>query len=515
MRHTSSPAPAAETREGGPTAQGLGAGPVFHVLGGLSYGGNETLCYQLMLRLPGRERLLLNLGQDGELRPKFEALVGIQLFEVPYRRNGRIRFVWEVLCLLRRFRPRAVIVYPFGLHVLVGLAARLAGVQRILVSGGNPVPPDPKRRRQWRWILWASALLHTPIVSCSSYVDQEFRRLTRFVPRGSIAIYSGIDGEVRTRAQAARAARTDPSPVIGMVARLDAIKDQATLIRAMVDVHRAYPTAQLWIVGEGDQRGRLEQLAAQLGLEAAIQFLGRRGDIPELLGQMDLLAFSTTRDEGLGMAITEALTAGLPVIASDVPACREALMDGRAGISFRQATLRRWPLPSPRCSMTRTREHSGPSVRRKPHPSIRPSAASSGGALALKVRDERATTSGSGRGRHRPRYMERNAISLLDGGSRWGFLQGGLELRPAALGRRRLLWNLGTLLKTGRWGGYQYSEGFFERLFAQVGDSGRRAPQPFPTDPPTGLRGPRELLHRRDPQAELRGLRVGTRLHAG
>ena len=332
MTRTSSPAPVPETKEGGPTAQGLDAGLVFHVLGGLSYGGNEALCYQLMLRLPGRVRVLLNLGQDGELRPKFEALAGFQLFEVPYRRNARIRFVWEVWRLLRRFRPRAVIVYPFGLHVLVGLAARLAGVQRILVSGGNPVPPDPKRRRQWRWILWASAFLQTPIVSCSYYVEREFRRLTRFVPRGSVAIYSGIDGEVRSRAQAARAARTEPSPVIGMVARLDAIKDQATLIRAMVDVHRAHPRAQLWIVGEGDRRPQLDRLTAELGLTATVRFLGRRGDIPELLGQMDLLAFSTTRDEGLGMAITEALTAGVPVIASDVPACREALMDGRAGV---------------------------------------------------------------------------------------------------------------------------------------------------------------------------------------
>ena len=79
---------------------------------------------------------------------------------------------------------------------------------------------------------------------------------------------------------------------------------------------------------------------------------------------------------------------------------------------------------------------------------------------------------------------------LLSAAVAAGFLQGGLGLCPAALGRRRLLWNLGTLLKTGRWGGYQYSEAFLERLFAQAGAlDDTEILSHFPLLPPPGFAG--------------------------
>jgi glycosyltransferase involved in cell wall biosynthesis len=56
-----------------------------------------------------------------------------------------------------------------------------------------------------------------------------------------------------------------------------------------------------------------------------------RKDVAELIGQMHLFAFSTTPDEGLGIALIEAMAAGVPVIASDVGACREVLDNGRLG----------------------------------------------------------------------------------------------------------------------------------------------------------------------------------------
>jgi glycosyltransferase involved in cell wall biosynthesis len=120
--------------------------------------------------------------------------------------------------------------------------------------------------------------------------------------------------------------------VIGMVARLDAIKDHETLLGAYRLLHRQIPDSELWIIGDGALRGSLEERAIQYGIAASTRFFGNRTDIPELLGQMDVYAFSTTRDEGFGIALIEAMAAGVPVVATDVPACREVLAGGEAGV---------------------------------------------------------------------------------------------------------------------------------------------------------------------------------------
>ena len=57
-----------------------------------------------------------------------------------------------------------------------------------------------------------------------------------------------------------------------------------------------------------------------------------RSDIPKLLANADIFALSTTAEEGFGIVLIEAMAAGLPIIATDVPACREVLDNGKAGI---------------------------------------------------------------------------------------------------------------------------------------------------------------------------------------
>jgi len=102
-------------------------------------------------------------------------------------------------------------------------------------------------------------------------------------------------------------------------------------LRAMPEVLRCVPDAQVWLVGDGSRRAELTSLSLSLGLGGVVEFLGTRRDVPQLLGWSDLFVFSTTGAEGLGTVLIEALAAELPVVATDVPACREVLDGGLWG----------------------------------------------------------------------------------------------------------------------------------------------------------------------------------------
>jgi glycosyltransferase involved in cell wall biosynthesis len=308
---------------------------VGHILNGLPRAGNENLCFQLIRHAPaGVRQVLFNLNPPkSEMKEQFLSIPGLTLVERPYTRDTRVSFMLGMISDVKKYGLDGVIIYPFGVHVLVASAVKLAGVHRVIVHAGNPPPADGSRRLLWKRILMASRLLRTPIKSCSAMVDRELRALYSPLPDGSEPVLNGVEVEaIEAMAASERAGKPPGSPrVIGMVARLDAIKDHDTLVRAFARVREQEDNLELWLIGEGSRRGALTSLVDELGIRTSVRFLGERSDVHRLLGQMDLFVFSTTRDEGFGIALAEAMAARVPIVASDVPACREVLQGGEAG----------------------------------------------------------------------------------------------------------------------------------------------------------------------------------------
>lgn len=154
--------------------------------------------------------------------------------------------------------------------------------------------------------------------------------------RELLSIPNGIYGEKFQRAnQAARVSLLQElglpadSRVIGTVGRLAAVKDQATLVRALRSLRRAIP-AVLVIVGDGPMREPLAALVAEEGLDAAVRLLGDRGDVAGLLAGFEVFALSST-SEGYSIALLEAAMSGLPIVATDVGGNHEIVRDRVAG----------------------------------------------------------------------------------------------------------------------------------------------------------------------------------------
>jgi glycosyltransferase involved in cell wall biosynthesis len=136
-------------------------------------------------------------------------------------------------------------------------------------------------------------------------------------PQRISVIRSGIDFRRFDEAQAGTARRElglGEAIVIGIVAQLTEEKDHATLLRAFAQVARAEPKARLVIVGSGACEAELKRQAHALDLNGVI-FAGYRDDIANLLGAFDVFVLSS-RHEGLGTSIMDAMYVGLPVVAT-------------------------------------------------------------------------------------------------------------------------------------------------------------------------------------------------------
>lgn len=300
---------------------------VVHVLNGLRFGGNESLCLQLLRHAPpGVRSVLVNIDPSRtEMSGLFSEIPALEVMNVAYKSGDKTGFVLRLATALERVEPAAMLTYPFGQHTLTSVAGRIAGCRRLGVHAGNPPPPegDP-RRRIWSAIVATSVVVDSPIWFCSLSVERAFKTLGVPLPPRSKTIWNGTDVK-QIAERAAASAGVHERPVVGMIARLNEIKDQATLVRAIALVRDSGTEVELWLVGDGEQRPALEALARELKVDDSVRFWGERSDVPELLGQMDIFAFSTTADEGFGIAIIEAMASRRPVVATDVPACREVL----------------------------------------------------------------------------------------------------------------------------------------------------------------------------------------------
>lgn len=292
------------------------------------------------LGVPGHEQEVFVLHRTpADLTPEIRRLARWYGESDLFDQRGWRKFwrtVREVRAVCRQRRPDLVIGWFTGFATWIALGARWGNGQaaRLLVHCGNP--PSPGRKSRWlaRLQMWPTWLVGGRCACCSDYV----RDLYWGIPGLPRALFSTVyncarTASVRAAAAAARAARGGGAlPPTGiMVATLEAHKDHASLLRALPEILAARPDFQLLLAGDGSLRPTLEALARELGVAASVSFLGARRDVPQWLGRADLFVFSTTAQEGFGSVLLEAMAAGLPIVATDCPACRELLAGGRYG----------------------------------------------------------------------------------------------------------------------------------------------------------------------------------------
>lgn len=120
------------------------------------------------------------------------------------------------------------------------------------------------------------------------------------------------------------------APLVLYTGRLHAMKGLDDLIEAWSTVARQFPTARLWLVGDGPERGRLLARISDAGLVGKVTIVGPFDDVEDFLQAADVFALPSL-EEGMSLALLEAMAGGLPAIASDIPANRQIITDADDG----------------------------------------------------------------------------------------------------------------------------------------------------------------------------------------
>ena len=171
------------------------------------------------------------------------------------------------------------------------------------------------------------------IICISDAVKQSMLEVTGDNNKNITVIPNGIDSDRFHNAQSINKfsiGSSEPEKkVILMVGRFSYQKDQATIIRAISLLPQ---NVELWLAGYGDTEEMLSNLATELNISNRVHLLGMRSDVPNLLKASDIVVQSS-HIEGFGLAAVEAMAAGKPIIATDIPGLRDVV--NGAGMLFK------------------------------------------------------------------------------------------------------------------------------------------------------------------------------------
>jgi len=125
--------------------------------------------------------------------------------------------------------------------------------------------------------------------------------------------------------------KNDNKFVFLTVGRLVLVKNIGLQIEAMAEIIKEYPTAELWIVGDGPEKSNLKSKISNLKLENSVKLLGWQDKLEEFYQQADAFLL-TSNYEGWGLVVVEAANYSLPIIMTDVGCAGEIIKDGESGM---------------------------------------------------------------------------------------------------------------------------------------------------------------------------------------
>lgn len=303
---------------------------VFHVITTINRGGAENQLVVLVREQvkSGLDVTVVYLKGEPELEQEFLAAGAKVLHNIanmkPILQLIKFREISKAQkSLLHAHLPRAELLTRFA-----------AGKNEYVVSRHNAEPFFPGATRLLSSYLSRLVIKKARHVIAISFAVSEFLIEKKEI-RGNEKLsvvhygYQPLPGEDRITTKVGIG--DDSGICIGTISRLTRQKDLPTLFSAFAQFLMDHPKSTLLLVGGGEEKNNLENLARNLGIAESIEWVGRTSRIPEFLSRMDIFILSSLY-EGFGLVLLEAMDAGVPIIASNNSAIPEVLGENFTGL---------------------------------------------------------------------------------------------------------------------------------------------------------------------------------------
>jgi len=305
--------------------------PVAFVLPVLQPAGAERIVAELARRMPAHGFAPHVICLEDERAPIGDemAAAGIPVAGLRLSRRRTLSCAKALLEHLPPDRPLLIHSHLFHANIAARLAvARMRTAEQSRIRLISTLHVAERRFRPWQFAMDRTSARYARVEVCVSNAVARFQQSKTGLPQSYFRVIE--NGIALERFTALSPPVKDPRQMTVVSAgRLDPQKDYTTLLRAWVLVQNRVPDARLIIAGEGPERTALTALIASLRVPN-VELRGFVHDIPGLM-QCACLYVQPSAWEGFGLAVAEAMAAGLPVIVSDADSLPELVSDGRTG----------------------------------------------------------------------------------------------------------------------------------------------------------------------------------------
>ena len=296
----------------------------------LNYGGCERQVVLLAsgLQERGHSTLVATFYKEGDLeRELYENKVRVHLLEKGGRWDA-VRFFFRLVRVLRCEKPDILYSFLSIPNILSLLTKPFVPSMRIVWG----LRASNVELEHYDWVIGLSYLLErwfsrfAQLIIVNSRAGQSDAGLKGFSLKKMMVIPNGIDTRTfRPDSSASKPLRSlwgigDSDIVIGLVGRLDPMKDHPTFLRAAALLAREREDVRYVCVGDGPDAYllQLQKLTRDLGLEQWVVWAGAREDMAAVYNTMDFVCSSSSFGEGFSNVIGEAMACGVPCVVTDV-----------------------------------------------------------------------------------------------------------------------------------------------------------------------------------------------------